>query len=68
MNPDSFLARGLRNRSFVVGGLLTLALIALAALSLAWTPHDPLKIVIPKRFAPPSRCARPPGPLRPGSG
>ncbi|MBM3511679.1 MAG: ABC transporter permease [Alphaproteobacteria bacterium] len=54
IDRDSFMARGLRNRSFVVGGLLTLALIAIAALSLVWTPHDPLKIVIPKRFAPPS--------------
>ena len=50
----SFLARALRHRSFVVGGGLTGLLVAVAAVSLLWTPYLPTKMNIPQRLALPS--------------
>jgi peptide/nickel transport system permease protein len=50
----SFLTRALRHRSFVAGGLLVGVLLALAALSLVWTPHPPTAIDVPNKLAPPS--------------
>ena len=35
-----FWARARRHPGFVIGGLLTLALLLAAALSYAWTPHS----------------------------
>ncbi|MCL4745089.1 MAG: ABC transporter permease [Burkholderiaceae bacterium] len=56
--PDAgflpFMRRALRHRSFVVGGVLTLALIAAALLSLAWTPFSPYEIDIPNKLRPPT--------------
>ena len=56
--PDAvatgFWARAVRHRSFMVGGLLTLLLLAMAALSLVWTPQNPYAIVIRLRLRPPS--------------
>ncbi len=51
---SSLLARGLRHRSFVVGGALSATLTAVAVLSLFWTPYDPIKINIKGRLAAPS--------------
>jgi peptide/nickel transport system permease protein len=49
-----FAARALRHKSFVAGAVLTLLLIALALLSLVWTPHPPAEIDVPNKLAPPS--------------
>ncbi|MBP7064700.1 ABC transporter permease [Ferrovibrio sp.] len=49
-----FLARALRHRSFVAGGLLTLLMLGMAALSLLWTPYNPTAINIRRRLGPPS--------------
>ena len=40
----SFMARALGHRSFVIGAVLTLMLLAAAALSLVWTPWSPYEI------------------------
>ena len=50
----NLLGRGLRHRSFVVGGVLSATLIGVALLSLAWTPYDPTRINVRNRLAPPS--------------
>jgi len=51
---SSFWHRALRHRSFVLGGLLTLVMLGMAALSLVWTPYNPTAINIRRRLAPPS--------------
>ena len=38
------LREGLRHRSFLIGGLLTLAFLAMAVLSLVWTPYGVAEI------------------------
>lgn len=43
----------LRHPSLLVGALLTAAVVALALLSLAWTPHDALAIDMTQRLQPP---------------
>ncbi len=45
-----FLRRSLGHRSFVIGALLTLALIAAASLSLFWTPHSPYEMNLPGKL------------------
>ena len=50
----SLLRRALGHRSFVLGGILTLALLCAAALSLVWTPWSPYEIDIPKKLQAPS--------------
>lgn len=42
--PVTFAARALTHRSFVIGAVLTLALLLAAALSLLWTPWSPYEI------------------------
>ncbi len=42
--PQSFWARALTHRSFVIGAVLTLLLLGAAALSLVWTPWSPYEI------------------------
>jgi peptide/nickel transport system permease protein len=49
-----FWARALRHRSFVIGGVLTLLLLAMAALSLVWTPKNPFLINVRLRMRPAS--------------
>lgn len=51
---DTFTRRALRHRSFVVGGILTVLLLCMAALSLAWTPHSAYLIDIRRRLLAPS--------------
>jgi peptide/nickel transport system permease protein len=46
----SFMQRALRHRSFAVGGMLVLLLLATAALSLVWTPHGPTEIDVPNKL------------------
>jgi peptide/nickel transport system permease protein len=50
----SFWARCLRHRSFVVGGTLVAALVALAALSFVWTPHPAEEIDVAHKLAAPT--------------
>ncbi|MEP9371557.1 ABC transporter permease [Mesorhizobium sp. KR1-2] len=50
----AFLALALRNRSFVVGALLTLFVAGMALLSVFWTPYDVTKLVVADRMLPPS--------------
>lgn len=49
-----FLAMALRNRSFVIGALLTLLIAGMALLSFFWTPYDVTKLVVADRMLPPS--------------
>ena len=50
----TFFQRCIRHRSFMVGGILSSLVIAVALLSLAWTPYDPTKQNIRGRFADPT--------------
>ncbi|MGD5357001.1 hypothetical protein QUS94_22750, partial [Xanthomonas citri pv. citri] len=47
-------ARALRHRSFVLGGALSLIVLASALLSLVWTPWSPYEIDIAAKLRPPS--------------
>ena len=40
--------------SMVVGGVITVVMVAIALVSLVWTPYDPAAISIPDRLLPPS--------------
>lgn len=53
MTP-SFLQRARRHPSFVLGALLSLALVLAALVSLAWSPYPPAEIDIPHKLQPPS--------------
>ena len=48
------LARALRHKSFLIGGLLVLLLLLTAALSYVWTPHSATEIDVPHRLLLPS--------------
>lgn len=50
----TFWRRALRHRSFVVGGLLVLMVVAAALLSLVWTPWSAYDIDIAAKLRPPS--------------
>lgn len=54
VGPRAFARRALGHRSFVLGGVLTLALIAAALLSLVWTPWSPYEIDMAKKLKPPT--------------
>ena len=49
-----FWRRALRHPSFVIGGVLTLLLLAAAALSYVWTPWSPYEIDMPSKMQLPS--------------
>ena len=49
-----FVRRALGHRSFVIGALLTLGLVAAAALSLLWTPHSPYEMNLPGKLQSPN--------------
>jgi peptide/nickel transport system permease protein len=49
-----FWSRAQRHKSFVIGGALSLLLIAFALLSLAWTPYPTAEISIPDKLQGPS--------------
>ncbi len=53
-SAPGFWRRALRHRSFVIGGVLTLLLLAAAALSLVWTPWSPYEMDLPGKLQPPS--------------
>ena len=46
--------RALRNRSFLVGLVITISVIAIAIMSFIWTPYDVTKLVIADRLKAPS--------------
>ena len=50
----TFLQRAMRHKSFMVGGLLVLLLIATALLSFVWTPWPAGEIDVPSKLQPPS--------------
>ncbi|MCU0969879.1 MAG: ABC transporter permease [Rubrivivax sp.] len=49
-----FVARARRSPSFVAGALLSAWVLAVAALSLVWTPHPPGEIVVANKLQAPS--------------
>ncbi len=51
---DGFVRRALRHPSFVFGGVLSLALLAAAVVSLVWTPYPASEIDIPGKLQSPS--------------
>ena len=54
VTPSSLLRRALGHRSFVLGGIFTLALLLAATLSMVWTPWSPYEIDIPSKLQGPS--------------
>ena len=52
--PRTLLQRGLHHPSFVIGAVLTLALVACALLSFVWTPWSPYEMNIESKLLPPS--------------
>jgi peptide/nickel transport system permease protein len=50
----SFIAKAFANRSFLVGFIITGAIVAMALLSYVWTPYDVTKLVVANRMQPPS--------------
>ena len=50
----TFTHRALSNRSFVIGLVITAAILLMALISFVWTPFDVTKIVVADRMQPPS--------------
>jgi len=50
----TFVQRALRHRSFAIGGMLVVLLVAMALLSFVWTPHPAAEIDVPNKLKPPS--------------
>jgi peptide/nickel transport system permease protein len=50
----TFMARALRHKSFVAGGVLVALLVGLALLSFVWTPHPAAEIDVANKLKPPS--------------
>jgi len=51
---QSFFRRALRHRSFMIGGVLSLLLIAVAVISLVWTPYPVTEIAMAQKLKPAS--------------
>ena len=51
---QSILRLAFRNRSFVIGLVITALIAAMALLSYVWTPYDVTKLVVANRMKPPS--------------
>ncbi len=49
-----FVSQALRNRSFVVGFVITAFIAGMALLSFFWTPYDVTKLIVADRMLPPS--------------
>jgi len=47
------MKRAFRNASFAIGAVLSIALVAVAALSLIWTPHSPYEVNMAAKLLPP---------------
>lgn len=56
MNPaqGSLLRSALRSRNFLIGAVITAIFLAMAVVSLVWTPYDFAAQDIPNKFQPPS--------------
>ena len=54
LSAPGFWQRALRHRSFVIGGVLTLLLVASAALSYVWTPWSPYEMDMAAKLQSPS--------------
>ena len=54
ITAPGFWHRAARHRSFVIGAVLALSLVASAALSLAWTPWSPYEIDLAVKLQPPT--------------
>jgi peptide/nickel transport system permease protein len=54
LSVPGFWRRALQHRSFMLGGVLTLALLLAAAVSLAWTPWSPYELDLADKLKPPS--------------
>lgn len=52
--PAGFARRAFRHPSFAVGAVLTVLLLAMAAVSLVWTPHSPYEMNIPGKLQSPN--------------
>jgi peptide/nickel transport system permease protein len=52
--PSEIWSKGLASRSFALGGAITLALVAVALVSLVWTPYAVTEIDVPMKLRPPS--------------
>src|SRR5947209_15864816 len=50
----AFWRRALSHRSFTIGAVLSLLLVAAAALSLVWTPHSPYEVDMAAKLRPAS--------------
>ena len=50
----AFWRRAMANRSFAIGAVLTLLLVATALLSLVWTPYSPYEMNFPGKLQPPN--------------
>jgi len=50
----TFWSRALGHRAFVIGAVLTVLLVAMALLSLVWTPQSPYEMNLPGKLQPPS--------------
>lgn len=48
------LQKAMASRAFVIGGVISLVILAMAMLSLVWTPYDVTKLVIVNRLKSPS--------------
>lgn len=48
-----FIAKAVHNRSFVIGAIITLAIVAMALVSFVWTPFDVTKLEIVNRLKKP---------------
>ncbi|MEI5679281.1 MULTISPECIES: ABC transporter permease [unclassified Mesorhizobium] len=49
-----FVAQALRNRSFVIGFVITVLIAGMALVSFFWTPYDVTKLIVANRMLPPS--------------
>jgi len=47
------MKRAFRNASFAIGAVLSIALVAVAALSMIWTPHSPYEVNMAAKLLPP---------------
>lgn len=48
------LHRAIRSRSFLIGAIITTAIVAMAFISFFWTPYDVTKLTVADRLKPPS--------------
>ncbi|MDB5946155.1 MAG: putative type dipeptide/oligopeptide transport system, permease component [Ramlibacter sp.] len=53
-HAPGFRTRALGHRSFFIGAVLTLLLVATALLSLVWTPYSPYEMDLPGKLQPPN--------------